>query len=59
MNTLRLLVGRISARGLLAQLLELAGFALIGCGVYRLAGFGVALIVGGILLALLAFEVER
>ena len=56
------IIARLAAlrsRGLLAQSLELAGFAVLAYGVARLAGVGVALVVGGVLLVLLAFEADR
>lgn len=46
-------------RKTLAQLIETCAFAMISAGVLIVAGPGPALIVGGLLLALEAVQIER
>lgn len=53
------LIGRLRPRKAVAELLQLSGFAVLVCGVLLLLGLGAALVAAGVLLVLLAFEVER
>lgn len=46
-------------RNALAQAMEMAGFVAVAVGVLLVAGLGPALVVGGVLVALLAVQVER